>query len=58
VNELRAIVWSQFVSAMLGFSHHPGTTRDAAHPRGKDDICAEADQYLAEFDKRFGGDHV
>lgn len=50
---LRASTWSNCVAAQLGFSHHPGTTRDAAKPRPMADICAEADRYVAEFDKRF-----
>lgn len=50
---LRASAWSNFVAAQLGFAHHPGTTRDEAKPRDRAAICAEADDYVAEFDKRF-----
>lgn len=50
---LRAQFWSSIVAAQVGFSHHPGTTRDAAKPRSRSAILEEADMYLAEFDKRF-----
>ena len=50
---LRAQFWTSIVSAQVGFSHHPGTTRDAAKPRSRSSIIEEADMYLAEFDKRF-----
>lgn len=50
---LRANFWTSIVAAQVGFSHHPGTTRDAAKPRSRSQILEEADLYLAEFDKRF-----
>lgn len=50
---LRASMWTGLVSTQCGFAFHPGTTRDAAKPRSVDEICAEADRYMAEFDKRF-----
>lgn len=52
---LRAQFWTAIVSSQVGFAHHPGTTRDAAQPRSMAEIIAEADAYLAEFDKRFTG---
>ena len=51
---LRASFWTSLVAAQVGFAHHPGTTRDAACPRGVEEITEEADRYLAEFDRRFG----
>lgn len=54
---LRASLWSGLVGTQCGFAFHPGTTRDAANPRSVEAICAEADKYLAEFDKRFHVEH-
>lgn len=49
----RASFWTSVVAAQVGFAHHPGTTRDTARPRSRNDILSEADAYLAEFDRRF-----
>ena len=45
--------WVSFVAAQLGMNGHPGTTRDKASPKSRDEILAEADFYLSEQDKRF-----
>jgi len=53
----RSSAWATFVAAQIGFSHHPGTTRDNAKPRALQEICAEADQYIKEYDIRFHVKH-
>lgn len=50
---IRMIAWDMFYSACMGMSLHPGTTRDAAHPRSPAEAALIADQMLAERDQRF-----
>ena len=54
----RESAWTAFVACQLSLASHPGWQREGSGPAPtREQITAIADDYLKDFDKRFGGDH-
>lgn len=49
----RPIIWSTFFGQLRAWQRHPGYFRENATRPTIEEDAAEADQMLAEFDKRF-----
>lgn len=50
---MRIQAWDIFAASILGMSLHPGTTRDKPRTMTAQEICALADEMLAERDRRW-----
>jgi hypothetical protein len=53
MTDMRAVAWDMYFASIRAMSFHPGATRDGAVPPSAEQCAAEADQMLAERDKRF-----